>query len=111
MTKGTGQALALKWAEYVLDLEKKTHIMGILNVTPDSFSDGGLYFQREKAIEQGLVMAGEGADIIDVGGESTRPYAEKISVEEEIERVIPIIEVLSKEEIDAYIEAERASWE
>lgn len=97
MTKGIGQAPALKWAEYDLDLEQRTHIMGVLNVTPDSFSDGGLYFQREKAIEQGLVMAGEGADIIDVGGESTRPYAEKVSVEEEIERVIPIIEALRKE--------------
>jgi dihydropteroate synthase len=71
--------------------------MGVLNVTPDSFSDGGIYFQRDKAIEHGLSMAKDGADIIDVGGESTRPYSEKISAEEEMDRVIPVIQALSKE--------------
>lgn len=71
--------------------------MGILNVTPDSFADGGLYFQRDKAIEHGLGMARDGADIIDVGGESTRPYSERLPVNEEIDRVIPVIEALSKE--------------
>ncbi|MFH1487858.1 MAG: dihydropteroate synthase, partial [Pseudomonadota bacterium] len=62
--------------------------MGILNVTPDSFSDGGVHFQMEKAIGHALTMARDGADIIDVGGESTRPYAEKVSLEEEAGRVI-----------------------
>jgi dihydropteroate synthase len=71
--------------------------MGILNVTLDSFSDGGHYFQTEKAIEHGLAMALDGADIIDVGGESTRPYSERISVSEELDRVIPVIEALSQE--------------
>jgi len=71
--------------------------MGVLNVTPDSFSDGGKYFQREKAIARGLEMAREGADVIDVGGESTRPYSGRISSAEEMERVIPAIEALSKE--------------
>jgi dihydropteroate synthase len=71
--------------------------MGVLNVTPDSFSDGGLYFQRDRAIEQGRAMAKDGADIIDVGGESTRPYSEKISLDEELDRVIPVIETLSRE--------------
>jgi len=71
--------------------------MGVLNVTPDSFSDGGLYFQRDKAIEHGLSMARNGADIIDVGGESTRPYSEKISLQEELDRVIPVVQALSKE--------------
>lgn len=66
-------------------------------MTPDSFSDGGIYFQRDKAIEHGLAMAGDGADIIDVGGESTRPYSEKISDEEELNRVIPVIQALSKD--------------
>jgi dihydropteroate synthase len=71
--------------------------MGVLNVTPDSFSDGGIYFQRDKAIAHGLSMAKDGADIIDVGGESTRPYSEKISAEEELDRVIPVIQALSRD--------------
>lgn len=71
--------------------------MGILNVTPDSFSDGGRYFRFDKAVEHGLEMAGSGADIIDVGGESTRPYSQRISANEEIDRVTPIIEALAKE--------------
>ena len=87
----------LKWGDHVLKLDQRTHIMGILNVTPDSFSDGGQYFDQDKAIEHGLQMAREGADIIDVGGESTRPYAQKISMSEEMDRVIPVIEALSKE--------------
>jgi len=68
--------------------------MGVLNVTPDSFSDGGKFFAVEKAIEHGLRMAAEGADIIDVGGESTRPGAESVAAEEELRRVIPVIEKL-----------------
>lgn len=71
--------------------------MGILNVTPDSFSDGGLFLDKEKAVEHGLEMAREGADIIDVGGESTRPYSEEVPLDEELDRVIPVIEALSKE--------------
>ena len=69
-------------------------IMGVLNVTPDSFSDGGDFFSAEKAIEQGQRMAAEGAQIIDIGGESTRPGAEAVSVDEELGRVIPVIEQL-----------------
>ena len=87
----------LRWKNYSLDLSKRTHIMGILNVTPDSFFDGGKYIEKEKAIEHGIKMAEEGADIIDVGGESTRPYSKRISPEEEMERVIPVIEGLAKE--------------
>ena len=71
--------------------------MGILNVTPDSFSDGGRYFNRDRAIQQGIAMVREGADIIDVGGESTRPYSEFVPEEEELDRVIPVIEGLRKE--------------
>lgn len=91
------EAYTLKWSRYLLSLGQKTHIMGVLNVTPDSFSDGGIYFQKEKAIEHGITMARDGADIIDVGGESTRPYAEKTTLREELDRVIPVIEALSKE--------------
>ena len=68
--------------------------MGVLNVTPDSFSDGGNFFALEKATEHGLRMVAEGADIIDVGGESTRPGAEPVAAEEELRRVIPVIEKL-----------------
>ena len=86
----------LNWNGYSLDLDERTHVMGVLNITPDSFSDGGLFFNREKAIEHGLAMAREGADIIDIGGESTRPYSESVSEEEEMERVIPVIEALKQ---------------
>ncbi|THB79712.1 MAG: dihydropteroate synthase [Desulfobulbaceae bacterium] len=69
-------------------------IMGVLNVTPDSFSDGGIYNSRESAQQQARYLIESGADIIDIGGESTRPYADPVSVEEELERVIPAIEAV-----------------
>lgn len=78
-----------------LDLSSRTHIMGILNVTPDSFSDGGQYLEPERAIARGMELARQGADIIDVGAESTRPGAEPISVEEEIARLLPVIRGLA----------------
>jgi len=77
-----------------IDLAARTMIMGVLNVTPDSFSDGGEFFSTGKAVEQGKRMTSEGAQIIDIGGESTRPGAEAVSVDEELERVIPVIEQL-----------------
>lgn len=69
--------------------------MGILNVTPDSFSDGGRFFNRNRAVEHALAMVSDGADIIDIGGESTRPGAEAVSCEEEIRRTIPVIEAIA----------------
>jgi dihydropteroate synthase len=90
-------SFTLTWSDYTLCLGQRTHIMGILNVTPDSFSDGGRYFKRDLAIKHGLAMAKDGADIIDVGGESTRPYAEKVSLREELDRVIPVVQGLNKE--------------
>jgi len=87
----------LRWSDHILNLDQRTHIMGILNVTPDSFSDGGLFFEADKAIEHGLEMARDGADIIDVGGESARPYSRRISAGEETDRVIPVIKGLCKE--------------
>ena len=66
-------------------------------MTPDSFSDGGKYYSFDRAVEHGIKMAEEGADILDIGGESTRPFSERISAQEEIDRVVPVIEVLSKE--------------
>ncbi|UCD36375.1 MAG: dihydropteroate synthase [Nitrospiraceae bacterium] len=89
--------MKLAWRNFSFDFSQRTAIMGILNVTPDSFSDGGMYFSRERAIEQALRMVEEGADIIDIGGESTRPGAEKVSVKEETGRVVPVIEALAKE--------------
>jgi len=77
-------------------LGEKTLIMGILNVTPDSFSDGGLFNSQQKAIEHGLQMVEEGADIIDVGGESSRPGAESVSTTIELKRVLPVIDGLVK---------------
>lgn len=90
-----GVTLKLAFKNYTFDFSQRTYIMGILNVTPDSFSDGGMYFDKDKAVEQALRMQEEGADIIDIGGESTRPGAEKISAKEEITRVVPVIETLS----------------
>ncbi|MFH1075134.1 MAG: dihydropteroate synthase [Candidatus Firestonebacteria bacterium] len=77
--------------KFYFDLSEKTLVMGILNVTPDSFSDGGMFFNKEKAVARAVQMAEEGADIIDIGGESTRPGAAKISEKEEIKRILPVI--------------------
>ena len=79
-----------------LDLSRQGLIMGVLNVTPDSFSDGGSFLDREAAVAHALALAGQGADIIDVGGESTRPGAEAVGVEEELRRVVPVIRDLRK---------------
>ncbi|MFH0793200.1 MAG: dihydropteroate synthase, partial [bacterium] len=75
---------------------RRVLIMGVLNVTPDSFSDGGKFFKTDKAVERALVMAEEGADVIDIGGESTRPGAKPVPAEEELRRVIPVVEQLKK---------------
>jgi len=83
-----------KIAGRVVDLSRHGMIMGVLNVTPDSFSDGGEFFVAEKAVEHGLKMMVDGARIIDVGGESTRPGAEAIAAKEELRRVIPVIQEL-----------------
>ncbi|MBB6177792.1 dihydropteroate synthase [Anoxybacillus tengchongensis] len=82
--------------KHKLDLRKQTIIMGILNATPDSFSDGGKYNHVEQAVERAKQLVVEGAHIIDIGGESTRPGAEKVSLEEELRRVIPIVEAVAK---------------
>lgn len=89
--------MRLAWKDFLLDFSKKTYIMGILNVTPDSFSDGGLYFDKSIAIKRAIQMVEDEADIIDIGGESTRPGSEPVTIEEELRRVIPVIEALAKE--------------
>lgn len=80
----------------VFDFSKRSYIMGVLNVTPDSFSDGAKYFDQAAAVEHGMAMARSGADIIDVGGESSRPGAAPVDAAEEIRRVIPVIKALSR---------------
>lgn len=86
--------MKLTFGSYTLNLSKKTHIMGILNITPDSFSDGGLYLDKEKAIERGFQMVEEGASIIDIGGQSTRPGSTEIPEKEELKRVLPVLKGL-----------------
>lgn len=96
LERGGGKSRVLRAGKYKLNLGKRAHIMGVLNVTPDSFSDGGMYFDREYAVARGLKMAEQGADIIDIGGESTRPGAKPVSAKEECRRVIPVIKELAK---------------
>jgi dihydropteroate synthase len=99
-----------KIAGRVVDLSRHGMIMGVLNVTPDSFSDGGEFFAAEKAVEHGLKMTMDGAHIIDVGGESMRPGAEVIAAEEELRRVIPVIErLLTKIDIFISIDTSKAA--
>lgn len=88
--------LQTKCGDYTFDYQKKTYIMGILNVTPDSFSDGGKYDHVDAALKHVEQMIKDGADIIDIGGESTRPGYQRISDAEEIERVVPVIEAIAK---------------
>jgi len=86
-----------RFGKTTYDLGSRTYIMGVLNVTPDSFSDGGKYLKTEDAVAHAKQMAQDGADFIDVGGRSSRPGSEEISVDEELNRVIPVIKALKKE--------------
>jgi dihydropteroate synthase len=99
-----------KIGDCIFDLSRQRLIMGVLNVTPDSFSDGGEFFAVDEAVEHGLEMAAEGAHIVDVGGESTRPGAETVSAEEELRRVIPVIEQLRRKS-DVIISVDTAKAE
>ena len=99
-----------KFRDHIFDLSRHGLIMGVLNVTPDSFSDGGKFFTAEKAVEHGLEMAEEGAQIIDVGGESTRPGSERVAAEEEMRRVIHVIEKL-RAKIDILISIDTSKAE
>jgi len=107
----------VEWPRGRLDFSGGCVVMGVLNVTPDSFSDGGRFLDTSKAIEHGLKMAAEGAVIIDIGAESTRPGAEPVPIEEQIRRVVPVIEALCKRievpiSIDSYkVEVAKAALE
>ena len=88
--------MKLQLNNHILDFSKKTYLMGVLNVTPDSFSDGGLHFDIGKAVEHAFKLVEDGADIIDIGGESTRPGSQAVPPDEELRRTIPVIESLAK---------------
>ena len=83
--------------------------MGVVNVTPDSFSDGGRYLDHDKAVEHGLLLAADGADLVDVGGESTRPGAVRPSAEEELDRVLPVVERLTAGDVAVSVDTMRAT--
>ncbi len=86
---------------------KPPFVMGVLNCTPDSFSDGGAWLETEKAVQHGLELRAQGADIVDVGGESTRPGAKPVPVEEELRRVIPVIERLAREGVYVSVDTQK----
>jgi dihydropteroate synthase len=107
----------VKWSGGNIDFSSGCVVMGVLNVTPDSFSDGGQFLDVDRAVEHGIQMASEGAAIIDIGGESTRPGSASVSEYEQIQRVIPVIDKLSKKidvpiSIDTYkVEVAKAALE
>ncbi|CAL7902963.1 dihydropteroate synthase [Fusobacterium necrophorum] len=102
--------MKLQCRELELELGRRTYIMGILNLTPDSFSDGGKYNQIEAALQHAKEMIEEGADILDIGGESTRPGHIQISEEEEIERVLPVIRSLRKQFPHVLLSIDTYKW-
>lgn len=87
---------------------ERTAVMGVLNVTPDSFSDGGTYAQTDAAITRGLELIAQGADIVDIGGESTRPGAQRVTLQEELDRTIPVVRALSAQGVAVSIDTMRA---
>lgn len=98
MTKCMAESIIrpMEWKGFKLDFKRKPCIMGILNTTPDSFSDGGRYLSFDRAVNQGLALVEAGADILDIGGESTRPFGPAVTAQEEMDRVVPVIEALAK---------------
>ncbi|XGU48242.1 dihydropteroate synthase [Fusobacterium necrophorum subsp. funduliforme] len=102
--------MKLQCRELELELGRRTYIMGILNLTPDSFSDGGKYNKIEAALQHAKEMIEEGADILDIGGESTRPGHIQISEEEEIERVLPVIRSLRKQFPHVLLSIDTYKW-
>src|SRR5581483_3374427 len=87
--------MLLRARDITFSFPRPALVMGVVNVTPDSFSDGGKFFDPEAAIAHGLALAEEGADILDVGGESTRPNAEPVTEDEELRRIVPVVKALA----------------
>jgi dihydropteroate synthase len=96
MKKSPGPVFDMIWDGHRLEIGRRTLVMGILNVTPDSFSDGGKFYTYNSAVAHAEKLCEEGADILDIGGESTRPFSREVPEEAEIQRVLPIIEHLAK---------------
>ncbi len=90
-------AARLRGKSFSLDLADRVHVMGVINVTPDSFSDGGLYLQPTEALRHALALVKDGADIIDIGGQSSRPGSNPVTEDEELKRVLPVVEMLAEE--------------
>jgi dihydropteroate synthase len=97
VTETTLQPKSLQLGRVLVDFSRRPYIMGVLNVTPDSFSDGGRFFRPQDALEQARRLIAEGADILDIGGESSRPGSDPVTVEEELRRVLPVVEKLAAE--------------
>ena len=91
------RAYVLRARDKKLELGRRTRVMGVVNITPDSFFDGGRFFESSKAVERCLQLVESGADIVDLGGESSRPGAEPVSVQEELERVLPVLQEVRKQ--------------
>jgi len=91
------RAYVLRARDKKLELGQRTRVMGVVNITPDSFFDGGRFFERSQAVERCLQLVESGADIVDLGGESSRPGAEPVSVQEELERVLPVLQEVRKQ--------------
>jgi dihydropteroate synthase len=106
--KDVDVVLAGNGREFIFNKTSRTLVMGILNVTPDSFSDGGLFFSKERAVARAMEMVADGADIIDIGGESTRPGSEAVSIDEELRRVVPVITELAKKGVVISIDTSKA---
>jgi len=105
-----GETVRFQVRGKTFDLGRRTWLMGVVNVTPDSFFDGGLYFEPARAIERALKLAAEGADIVDIGGESSRPGSHPITAREEKKRVLPVIEVLrEKKDVLISVDTTKAS--
>ena len=104
-------ACAWQLRDRVLPLGPRTLVMGILNVTPDSFSDGGLYVAVENAVAHGLLLLQQGADILDIGGESTRPDATPVSAQEELERVLPVVRAIRAQRREAILSVDTSKAE
>jgi len=107
------QAKLMKWTarEYVLPIQARVLIMGVLNVTPDSFSDGGHYQGVDAAVARAEAIEAEGADLLDIGGESSRPGARPVSVEEELTRVLPVVSALAgRIRIPISVDTTRRKW-
>ena len=104
------KSFKLRWDDHQLELGRRTCIMGIVNVTPDSFSDGGQFLSSDAAVAQSEKLIAAGADIVDIGGESTRPFSEGVSEEEELRRVLPVIEkVAARTDVPISIDTTKAA--